>query len=295
MLGSVIEYDATRRDDPSGGRRWAVGAVVLAAVAVSFVSARGCLGRGGGTDGPATAAEAPAATPPDAKDGAVPRKIAAADAPDRQIAVSQAALWAGNSLSRSQRERTLLVRLADAERQGKLAIAVDTIEQLRQIPSMADLDDKLARRLGELNIRRLFSGEPVPWIAETEVRRGQSVHRIAREHGTTVAAVRQLNGLSSAEEPSPGRRLRVLEFPRAAFVVHKQTRHADLTLNGKLFKRYYVSAGNKAAPGAYPITSVPQEGPRSRFAALGIRVSPPDMLELDMFLAPGSSLTVSEM
>ena len=157
------------------------------------------------------------------------------------------------------------------------------------------MDDKLARRLGVLNVRRLFSGEPVPWVAEVTVRRGQSVHRIAKEHGTTVAAVRQLNGLSPAEEPAAGRRLRVLEFPRAAFVVHKQTRHADLTLNGKLFKRYYVSVKKETPSGAYPITSAAKEGPRSRFAALGIKVAPIDMRELDMFLAPGSSLTISEM
>ena len=42
---------------------------------------------------------------------------------------------------------------------------------------MADLDDKLARRLGDLNIKRLFSGEPVPWVVEAKVKAGQTVHR----------------------------------------------------------------------------------------------------------------------
>jgi uncharacterized protein (DUF488 family) len=92
-----------------------------------------------------------------------------------------------------------------------------------------------------------------------------------------------------------GRQLRVLQFPRAVFVVHKQTRHADLMLNGKLFKRYYVSVKKDAKTGAFPITSNANEGPRSRFSSLGIRVAPADMKELDMFLAPGSSLTISEM
>jgi LysM repeat protein len=215
--------------------------------------------------------------------------------PKAAMAAKLASAWAKNATGRSQRERTLLLRLADAERQGRHAIAVDTITQLRAIPSMADLDDKLARRLGDLNIECLFSGEPVPWTSEVTVRHGQSVHRIAREHGTTVAAIRQLNGLSATEEPEAGRQLRVLEFPRAAFVVHMQTRHADLTLNGRLFKRYYVSVGKDTKPGAYPITSKANEGPRSRFSALGICVAAPDMKELDMFLAPGSSLTVSEM
>ena len=302
ILGSVVEYDVSRRRNPSGGWRLAVYTVVLVAVSISFFSARGCFKRKPSmkVDGgkPAGVAAKPVKAPPVTEalqrtSNAVVRP--AANPPAPSPAAKQASSWAENASGRSARERTLLLRLADAERQGRLAIAVDTIEQLRSRPSMADLDDKLARRLGTLNVRRLFSGEPVPWVVDVTVRRGQSVHRIAKEHGTTVAAVRQLNGLSPAEEPAVGRQLRVLEFPRAAFVVHKQTRYADLTLNGKLFKRYYVSVKKETNPGAYPITSAAKEGPRSRFATLGIKVAPVDMRELDMFLAPGSSLTISEM
>ena len=300
ILGSVVEYDIDRRRrNGSGGWRWAVYAVVLVSVLVSFVSARGCFR----SKPPAKALAEPPAVAAGAAEVAAPApaemdeaaKPVPAKPPVSTPAAKQASSWAENASGRSARERTLLFRLADAERQGRLAIAVDTIEQLRARPSMADIDDKLARRLGALNVKRLFSGESVPWVAEVTVRRGQSVHRIAKEHGTTVAAVRQLNGLSPKAELKAGQRLRVLEFPRATLVVHKQTSHADLTLNGKLFKRYYVSVDEATPPGAYPITSASDEGPRSRFAALGIRIAPADMRELDMFLAPGASLTISEM
>ena len=299
MLGSVIEYDPSRRDDSSGGWKITASVVLVLIVVASFFSARGCFKS---SPGPVQKPENPpivAVAQPDV--GAPAAKTNAAVAmtdnlPSVQTAaVKEAESWAEKSSVRPQRERALLQRLADAERLGRLEIAVDTIEQLRARPSMADLEDKLARRLGCLNVRRLFSGEPVPWVVETTVRRGQTVHRIAREHGTTVAAVRQLNGLGPREEPESGRKLRVLEFPKAALVVHKQTHHADLTLGGRLFKRYYLSTGRDTRAGAYPITSKSEEGPRSRFAALGIRVAPADMLELDMFLAPGSMLTVSEM
>ena len=299
ILGTVVEYDPSRRRDPSGGWRWAVYTVIFVAVLFSFVSARGCFKSGKKGDLPARDGGMVALSVPVRNVSPVRESGAAVKQPEKPrpnpVAAGQASVWASNASGRSARERTLLSRLADAERQGRLAIAVDTIEQLRYIPSMADIDDKLARRLGDLNIRRLFSGEPVPWVRETTVRRGQSVHRIAREHGTTVAAVRRLNSLAPSEEPKAGRRLRVLEFPKAAFVVHKQTKYADLMLNGKLFRRYYVSTKPDTKPGAYPITGKSDEGPRSRFSALGIRVAPSDMQELDMFLAPGSSLTVSEM
>lgn len=300
VLGSVIEYDANRAKDASGGWKWSVLVVLLLAVVTSFVYARF-------VSRDRAPVQVPDAPSPPAVTVAVPPSSVVTNMtntveqktdsppPRPSAAAKEAEVWAEGSSTRPARERALLQRLADSERLGKLAIAVDTIEQLRAKPSMADLDDKLARRLGALNVKRLFSGEPVPWVVETTVRRGQTVHRIAREHGTTVAAVRQLNGLGPHEELEPGRKIRVLEFPKATLVVHKQTHHADLTLNGRLFKRYYVSTGKSAAPGAYPITSRAEEGPRSRFSALGIRVAPNDMRELDMFLAPGSTLTVSEM
>lgn len=298
ILGTVLEYDTNRQNDPSGGWKWAVGFVLIAAVVVSFVSARGCFRRKG-VEHPIRlpvpiVLEQPPSTP--VETNAMNTAVAAKPKPSEpSVAAQEAERWAENSSVRLPRERALLQRLADAERLGRLAIAVDTIEQLRARPSMADLDDRLARRLGDLNIRRLFSGEPVPWVTETTVRRGQTVHRIAREHGTTVAAVRQLNKLEPREEPAAGRQLRVLEFPKVTFVVHKQTSYADLTLGGRLFKRYYISTKRTTAAGAYPITSKAEEGPRARFAALGVRVAPADMLELDMFLAPGSMLTISEM
>lgn len=299
MLGSVIEYDPSRRDDSSGGWKVAASIVLVIAVVVSFISARGCFKRSPEPVRKIDPAAVIVAVRPEGSSATVGTNAAektSDDLPPAQAAAAkEAESWAEKSSVRPQRERALLQRLADAERLGRLAIAVDTIEQLRARPSMADLDDKLARRLGYLNVRRLFSGEPVPWVVETTVRRGQTVHRIAREHGTTVSAVRQLNGLGPSEEPQIDRKLRVLEFPKAALVVHKQTHHADLTLGGRLFKRYYISTGRDTKAGAYPITSKSDEGPRSRFSALGIRVAPADMLELDMFMAPGSMLTVSEM
>jgi len=301
ILGTVLEYDSNRPDDSSDGWKWAVGLVLVVAVVVSFVSTRGCF-RSKPVEKPvrppvpAVIALEQKPAPPVATNDTNTAVAAVTPKPAApSVAAQEAERWAENSSVRPPRERALLQRLADAERLGRLAIAVDTIEQLRAKPSMADLDDRLARRLGDLNIRRLFSGEPVPWVVETTVRRGQTVHRIAREHGTTVAAVRQLNKLGPREEPAVDRRLRVLEFPKVTFVVHKQTRYADLTLGGRLFKRYYISTKRSTASGAYPITSKSDEGPRARFAALGIRVAPADMLELDMFLGPGSMLTISEM
>ena len=294
MLGSVVEFDPYRRPERPSHWKWAVVLVLAVAITVSFFSARGCF-RDGDRQIAVTSQPPPVQVVPQTNQVAAATNAAVRAAPPRMEDWKAHGVWGDSSAGRPQQERTLLLRLDDAERLGRLAIAVDTIEKLRARPSMADLDDKLARRLGDLNIKRLFSGEPVPWVVEAKVKKGQTVHRVAREHGTTVAAVRQLNGLGPREEPAEGRVLRVLEFPKAAFVVHKPTRYADLMLGGKLFKRYYISTRRTTPAGAYPITSKPTEGPRSRMDALKIRIAPADMKELDMFLAPGSMLTVSEM
>lgn len=299
ILGSVVEFDPYRRQESPSYWKWAVLGVLAVAIVASFLSARGCFN---GEDGPVLVS----GQPPPPIQAVVQTQtnqmtVATNAAPTVKAVVNSSSsartdgVWGESSAGRPQQERTLLLRLDDAERLGRWGIAVDTIEKLRARPSMADLDDKLARRLGDLNVKRLFSGEPVPWVVETKVKKGQTVHRIAREHGTTVAAVRQLNGLGPHDEPAVGRTLRVLEFPKATFVVHKQTRYADLTLGGRLFKRYYVTTRRSTPAGAYQITSKAEEGPRSRMEALRIRVAPADMKELDMFLAPGSVLTVAEM
>lgn len=311
LLGTVIEYNPDRGADPSTGWRWTVCAVLAVAMAISFVSTRGCFSRAQEdkkTPVPPEIASVAARRTSVPAVGNIAGQSAGKREPEnagspaakelpkqkKHVAIS-ADSWTSRMESRPQHERTLLMRLADAERLGELEIAVDTIEKLRKRPAMADLDDRLARRLGVLNMQRIFSGNPVPWIAETTVRRGQTVHRIAREHGSTVAAVRRLNNIPAGTEPEPGQKLRVLAFPKAAFVVHKKTRYADLTLGGKLFKRYYVSVKDSCPAGIFPITSRSSEGPRSRFAELGIQAVPVDMQELDMFLAPGSTLTVSEL
>ena len=305
-----VEYDATRQrnGDDRHLLGWSLAAIVVLAL-VSFVSARGCARRVKLPDfappapvvpvapAPAQPAEDVPAAPPLAQSA----KPAPAASPSPQAAppkpvVSEATRlverWLANSEDRPPLERTLLEKLLAAERAGNAALALDTIERLRQRPAMADLDEPLARRLGALNFQRLLSRRPTPWTTTVTTRRGDSPYRIAREHGTTVAAVLKLNDLSSEAKLTPGTALRVLEFPRAALVVHRQTKQADLTLNGKFFKRYYASTGAATKPGSFQVTR--EAGPRTRFKDLGIVFAPTDLDEIAMLLPPNASIVVAD-
>ncbi len=206
-------------------------------------------------------------------------------------AMKQSSKWLEASRTRSAAERTLLERLTEAEYRQNTRLAIDTIEKLRARASMADLDDPLARRLGDLNMKLLMSEERTPWTAEAKFKKNDTIVRIAREHGTTTAAVRKLNGIKDASQLEINQKIKVLEFPRAVFVVHKQPRYADLMINGKFFKRYYVSISDKTKTGPYPITR--SAGPRTRFKELGLRFTNEDLEEIEMFLAPGSAMSVA--
>ena len=301
-----VEFNELRRDrSESHLLRWTlIGAAVLAIA--SFVTARGCVRRVRMPDftppsadpvqpAPSKIPSSPQATPvatatPDAKPKPAPKPE-----PTKKSVPSAAAQmverWLATSAGRPARERTLLEKLLAADRASNAVLALDTIERLRQRPAMADLDEPLARRLGALNLQLLLSDRPTSWTTVVTSRRGDTPFRIAREHGTTVSAVQRLNGLAQNAKLEPGTRLRVLEFPRAAIVIHRQTKQADLTINGKFFKRYYASTS--AATKVVSVQVTREAGPRTRFAELGIVFAPGDLDELAMFLPPGASIAVT--
>ena len=149
----------------------------------------------------------------------------------------------------------------------------------------------LARRLGELNIRRLFVGKNRQWVKEVVVRRGDSATRIASENGSTLASLLKLNELPSADRLNVGQKLEVMDHPRFTIVVHRAAKYADLTLKGKFFKRYDIIAPVRAEEGNY-------ETParlRAFLAEKGIALAPADSAELDMLVPAKSSLLVSEL
>lgn len=193
---------------------------------------------------------------------------------------------------RPSRLRNLLMRLEEAERHGEVEMAVGTIESIRALPGSpaADLDDALARRLGALNIRRLFDLRCAQWVKTVEVRRGDSASRIAAENGSTLASLARLNG-GSVERIRVGAKLYVMDHPRFNLVLHRRTRIADLSLNGKFFKRYDLQGEVKARDGAYEIP----ERRRGFWEVFGSSFRKSDLAELNMLLPSGASMLVSEL
>ena len=172
-------------------------------------------------------------------------------------------------------------------------MCVSTIEQLRALPGepVADIDDRLARRLGELNVRWLFELKNAQWVKEVAVKSGDSATRIARENASTLASLRRLNPETDVERLRAGAKVLVMNQPRFNLVVHKRTRTADLQLNGKFFRRYDLRDAVGGEPGAH----VSSGNLRQLLADNGVWFNRDDRSELELLMPKGSSLTISEL
>jgi len=192
--------------------------------------------------------------------------------------------------NRPVRVRNLLLRLAAAERRGDIEMAVTTIEQLRGTPGADDLDDNLARRLGALNMRRLFELKSGQWTIPVTVKRGDLATRIAYEHGSTLASLAKLNDID-LDSLKVGQKLVVMNHPRFQLVITRRTHIADLSLNGKFFKRYDLTGDVTASVGSYATP----ERLRAFCAEKGITFKPLDRAELEMLLPKGTAVFIKDV
>lgn len=195
---------------------------------------------------------------------------------------------------RPSRAKALLLRLDVASDKNDIEMQVSTIEQLRALPggAVADIDDKLVRLLGELNMRRLFELSNPQWVTEVTVKRGDSATRIAQEHGSTLGSLKRLNASVNLDRLQIGTKLKVMKKPAFTLIVHKKQRSVELMLNDRLFKRYDLPEGAPEIPmepGAYRTPA----NLRDFFRREGIGLSPEDAAEIDLLVPRDQPVRVS--
>lgn len=301
-----IEYTPRRRpDNKSGGLRWllvVIGLLLIGSFIVARLLSRQKPARIEVEDRPApepTITSAPPSPVPAAVSAPVPRTVVTVvprppqPTPDPQ-ATRDATKLLDTAHQRPAAERVLLEKLAAAERQGEIVVAIDTIKRLCDRPAVADLHPRLWERLGQLNMQLLLSDRSSPWTARVTVKRGDSRDRLARDNHTTSAALDRLNPDTNWTSIHPGDVIRVLQNPRAVLVIHKGLGFADLSLKGAFFHRYSFSGGARAAAGVYPVSREPGKTAHAYLRDLGVTFSQKDRADLEMFLAPESSITVSD-
>lgn len=185
----------------------------------------------------------------------------------------------------------LRMRLDRAIATTNIALQVATIEQIRSLPGApaADLDDDLARMLGPLKLHMLFSpGMRNEWVKTITVKLGNSASRIASEYGTTVRCLEKLNGDVSSLKA--GQSLKVMDHPQFRLSVYRKTGIADLFLDGRFFKRYYLTGEVTGEDGSYIFAA----NIRALLKDKGVRLVAKDISELEMLLPKGANMTIAD-
>jgi lipoprotein-anchoring transpeptidase ErfK/SrfK len=140
------------------------------------------------------------------------------------------------------RAQQLFTRAQSAAAAGNLEEARDLLsEVIATAATDESLKNNAMRVQGRINIQLFLSATPTPEKKTYVVQPGDSLDKIARVNKTTVDLIRKMNSIKN-DVIYPGGRLLM---PAAPFVVQvdKSAKTVDLTMNGKLFKRYIVGLG----------------------------------------------------
>ena len=110
------------------------------------------------------------------------------------------------------------------------------------------------KKIEDLNVKLLFSPVIVQGSIEYEIKPGDSMEKIARDHKTTVELIMKSNGFSDAKI-FPGKKIKVWTTP-FSILVDKSQNTLILKTNEDVFKTYIVSTGanNSTPTGTFKIT-----------------------------------------
>jgi lipoprotein-anchoring transpeptidase ErfK/SrfK len=183
----------------------------------------------------------PDAKAPEVKEpqpAAQPVKTPAPAAPAAAAPVAPAVPPVVPADSRAQQLFTRAQSLAAA---GSLEQARDMLSEVVATATDESLKNNAVRFQGRVNTQLFLSTTSTPEKKTYVVQPGDSLDKIARLNKTTVDLMRRMNKIDG-NTIYPGQKLLI---PVAPFVlqVDKSARTLDLTLNGKLFKRYSVGLG----------------------------------------------------
>ena len=288
-----IEYNPRQAEREPSGLGWVIALAALAAfVALAWTLVRRI--RAGSEEAALVAAVEGPAAPAQTSQPSQPSQPPQPPLPSTDSTFQAFQPLNAELARRPPKVRNLLMRLEEAEKRRDVEMAVTTIETIRALPGSpaADIDDSLARRLGALNVQRLFDLRSAQWVKTETVGRGDSATRIAAENGSTFGSLARLNGgRDKVEKIVIGQKLHVMNHPRFNLVLHRRTKTADLSLNGKFFKRYDVIAPVRAAEGNYETSA----NLRSFWFDKGISLKPADRAELETLLPPKTPVLISEL
>lgn len=119
---------------------------------------------------------------------------------------------------------------------------------IRKYPDNKELVNKINKKIEELNIKLLFSDIITEDSFLYEVKKGDTLAKIAARFNTTVQLIVRANKINSPDLIIPGQLLKIIKA-RFSILVDKSRNTLTLFKNGKPIKVYTVSTGeNNSTP-----------------------------------------------
>jgi lipoprotein-anchoring transpeptidase ErfK/SrfK len=145
---------------------------------------------------------------------------------------------AGSNLSQAA---PLINQVKELEAKGNLVEARSVYQKLVSDFSNSPEVMSWQKRLEELNIKLLFSAVITPKSVLYEIKPGDTLTKIAKEHKTTVELIKRSNNLSG-DAISPGKKIKVWTAAFTIFV-DKSQNSLYLKTDEDIFKAYVVATG----------------------------------------------------
>ncbi len=138
---------------------------------------------------------------------------------------------------------SLIEEAARLEKSSKWEEAREAYQSLLKKKTLsAEKAKKVRQKIEKLNIKILFSPDPMPETVTHEVVVGDSLYKIAKKYHTTIELIKKSNRLEK-DTVILGQKLKVLNNGEFSIYVDKSRNVLTLSLNGKPFKHYRVATG----------------------------------------------------
>lgn len=150
------------------------------------------------------------------------------------------------------------------ESSGNIYGAIEAYRSALKVSNLTEkLRDDIENQLGHLNIKYLLSSTPGHGKGIYEIKRGDSLERIAKQRGTTTELLEKMNNIQDPRRIRPGQHI---AFPTGKFEVFisRITLTLTVTYDGEFFKKYRVAIGIPEKPtptGTFVITEDKQKEP----------------------------------
>lgn len=153
----------------------------------------------------------------------------------------QPAPSSGSASDANQRAQDLFVRAQSLAGSGQLIQAIRLLDDVIAVAADQGLKNSALRVQGRLNIQLFLSDAPTPEKKVYVIQPGDSLDKIARNNKTTIDLIRKINAIDG-NLIYPGQKLLIPSAPLVV-KVDKSDKTLDLTIGGKLLKRYAVGLG----------------------------------------------------